>query len=121
MVAVRSTIPIAADGQPQRDASCRQVLGQRGRSVLDGQPVESGREVRAERSVDRWLDAAGAWTRKYRRANDRVAGRTRPPRRRRRSITPRRSIVTASYNRAVTRIVFAVLLTGFLSACGTPN
>ena len=65
MVADRPALSVAADGQPQRDAPRRQVLGQRRRTVPDRQPAESRCAVRAERTVDGRLDAAGARAREH--------------------------------------------------------
>ena len=57
--------------------------GNAGAQYLTGKPAESGCAVRAERAVDRWLDAAGARARdQHGRADDWAARR---PRRSRRS------------------------------------
>ena len=56
----RSALPGAADGQPQRDAQGRQVLGQCRAAVSHRQPAQSRRAVRSERPVDGRLDAAAA-------------------------------------------------------------
>ena len=80
-----------ADGQPQCDASGRQVLGQCGPAVPHRQPAQRRRAVRSERTVDGWLGAAGARTRQRRGADDwRRSRRPRP----RRPVTCEKPITT---------------------------